>query len=143
MPQNHKNTHKNINAYKNKVNSALLIYLHYIYDVKRPSSFPSLPTSSLVLWFLLVGSNKNTRIWICQTDAIARGALRSSGLQYFSQISKETSTGVFLVALKAFQDLTQDLNLGGDIYASYFWSVTNVKKYCLQIGLLCSALFLV
>ena len=31
MPQNHKNTHKNINAYKNKVNSALLIYLHYIW----------------------------------------------------------------------------------------------------------------
>ena len=38
------------------------------------------------------------------------------------------------------QGLIQDLNLGGDKIFLSHWSITNVKKYCRQTGLLCSAL---
>ena len=41
------------------------------------------------------------------------------------------------------QGLMQDLNLGGDMNVSSRWSITNVKKYCRQICLLCSVLCLV
>ena len=41
------------------------------------------------------------------------------------------------------QGLIQDLNLGGDMNISSHWSITDVKKYCRQIGLLCSILCLV
>ena len=38
------------------------------------------------------------------------------------------------------QGLIQDLNLGGDMYVSSCWRITNVKRYCRQIDLLCSVL---
>ena len=40
-------------------------------------------------------------------------------------------------------NLMQDLNLRGDMNVSNLWSITNVKKYCLQIGVLCSVSCLV
>ena len=41
------------------------------------------------------------------------------------------------------QGLIQDLNLGSDMYVLSCCSMTNMKKYCRQVDLLCSVLWLV
>ena len=48
-----------------------------------------------------------------------------------------------LIIFSHLEGLMQDSNLGGNMNVSSCWSITNIKKYCRQIGLLCSVLCLV
>lgn len=57
-------------------------------------------------------------------DLVSLLRLVATKLVFISQISRK--------------GLLQDLNLGSDMNVSSRWSITNVKRYCIQIGLLYS-----
>ena len=58
-------------------------------------------------------------------DLVSLLRLVATKLVFISQISRK--------------GLLQDLNLGSDMNVSSRWSITNVKRYCIQIGLLYSS----
>ena len=83
------------------------------------------------------GNNAATNEWFSKTPFISTSLLLLNENWKKILVDKRFTSSVNGLNKDTWQSLIQDLNLGGDMNVPNRWSITNVKKYCKQIGLLC------